>query len=147
MSPTQKESVENRLKQLHEYNRHLAQLIVAWFTFFVTVNYAVMGWLLISLYAAKPVAGSLPHGTRLLPLIVILFALQNVLGICACWVIRSHLLASAALVHQLEASLGEPETPSFQTVPVDVYGGSLLLMTIALVLLLVAWISLLFVCT
>jgi hypothetical protein len=146
MSPTQKESVENRLKQLHEYNRHVAQLIVAWFTFFVTVNYAVMGWLLSTVYAAKPVADSVPHSIWLLRLIVFLFALQNLLGICACRVIRSHLLASASLVHQLEASLAEPELPSFLTVPVDVYGRSLGLMLIALVVLMSAWFSLLFVC-
>jgi hypothetical protein len=75
LSP-QSELNENRLKQVHEYIRHIAQLLIAWFTFFVTVNYAVMGWLLVSLFALRPLTDSHRHSGLVLPLITGLFALQ-----------------------------------------------------------------------
>ena len=150
MPSSQSESVENRLKQLHEYNRHIAQLIIAWFTFFVTANCAVMGWLLVTLSAAKQTADSRHPIEHILPLIVALFALENILGICACLVVRGHFLRRAALAHKIEASLFIPDpegslVSDFQTVPVDLYSKALWLMTIALIFLLLAWCSLLFI--
>jgi hypothetical protein len=151
MPPPQIEAIESRLKQLHEYNRHTAQLIVAWFTFFVTANCAVMGWLLVSLAAAKSGVASHPFSGRVLPVIAVLFAFENILGICACLVVRSHLFHRASLAHDIEDSLSKPDTeshvfPKFQTVPVDLYSKALLLMMMSLIFILLVWCSLPFLC-
>jgi Mn2+/Fe2+ NRAMP family transporter len=150
MPLSQSESIENRLKQLHEYNRQIAQLIIAWFTFFVTVNCAMMGWLLVTLTSAKQIADSHHSIEQVLPLIVVLFALENILGICACFVVRSHFLHRAALTHKIEATLVRTDSESsvvsdFQTVPVGLYSKALWLMTFSLIFLLLAWFSFLFI--
>jgi hypothetical protein len=119
-------------------------MFIAWFTFFVTINYAVMGWLLASLFAAKSLADVQPRSERLLALITVVFALQNLLGFCGCFVVRSHLIERAMLIRQIEAALSSPDAdgtqlPSFETTPVRVYVRTLNLMAVVLVLMLVAW--------
>jgi hypothetical protein len=151
MNTPQLDLVESRLKQLHEYIRHISQQTVSWFTFFVTVNYAVMGWVLVSSFAAKPVLDVQSRSGRVIFLVSIVFAFQNILGILACIVVRSHLLERGALVQQLEALFPKAETevqstPCFQTVPMRLYSRSVSLMIIALIPLLFAWCLLPFLC-
>ena len=39
---------QNRLKQIHDYIRHIFQLSLGWFAFFAGINYVALGWLATS---------------------------------------------------------------------------------------------------
>ncbi len=41
----QQSRFENKIKEIHNNIRHITQLAMSWFVFFVTINYASMGWL------------------------------------------------------------------------------------------------------
>jgi hypothetical protein len=49
-----KEKLENKVKEIHNNIRHITQLAVSWFVFFVTINYATMGWLAVGSTPIKP---------------------------------------------------------------------------------------------
>ncbi len=67
------ESSENKIKELHSNIRHITQLAMNWFAFFVTVNYVTMGWL-----AKGPGdGGANPH---VVSIVARVFIVQNVLG-------------------------------------------------------------------
>ncbi|HEX8072188.1 MAG TPA: hypothetical protein VF546_19735 [Pyrinomonadaceae bacterium] len=44
-SNIQPEVLTNKVKELHSNIRHITQLAMSWFAFFVTVNYVSMSWL------------------------------------------------------------------------------------------------------
>jgi hypothetical protein len=67
-------SLENKFKELHSNVRHITQLAMNWFAFFVTVNYVTMGWL------AKAPDNSNPN-SRIVPIVAGVFIVQNVLGV------------------------------------------------------------------
>jgi len=127
---------ERKLQELHEYVRHVFQLLVGWFTFFATVNYASMGWL------AKPSTPSPSKG--IVWIVAGMFITQNVLGLIACSVVRRYLLDRDAEVLSLErsiasASLGESASPGVSSVPARLYSRTIDLMAWALAAIMVAW--------
>jgi hypothetical protein len=123
-----------RISDLNAYARHSFQLLVSWFTFFVTVNYASMGWL----------AGSRKPGPRIV-LIASMFIAQNLLGILACLAVRRHLLTADKKILGLEQHVvGSPlrvvadldnETP----MPLGLYSWVIFLMVVALITIIIAW--------
>src|ERR1700753_857352 len=63
-------SLNEDLKQAHEYVRHIFQLFLFWFGFFATVNYGAIGWLFQT-----------GHSSSIARIIPAFFIAQNVLAI------------------------------------------------------------------
>jgi hypothetical protein len=133
--------VESCIAERHNYARHIFTSAVGWFTFFVTVNYASMGWLA---GAADKFKGN--HAT--IVLIASLFSTQNLLGIIACLFIRSYffrcnsrILQGQALLLRAEAIAEDQGDLSGQTcLPLRLYSTLIILMIVALAPILAAWI-------
>ena len=124
---------ERKLKEIHEYARQAFQLFVSWFVFFAGVNYATMGWLL------KP---SGPPNRTLLIVVAILFIVQNILGIIACFRVRKYLKQSSSDLLELEkliAGMSESQSEAKSSLPIEFYSAVINLMGLALVGIVAAW--------
>ncbi|MCU1265018.1 MAG: hypothetical protein JWM21_1336 [Acidobacteria bacterium] len=96
MDPEEK---TNKLKERHNNIRHITQLGMSWFAFFVTVNYLTMGWLA---KAPRDQADPFIIGT-----VAVVFIVQNFLGIFGlAWV----LIATMAIKIQID-NLEHASTP------------------------------------
>ncbi len=71
----QQTPLENKIKEMHNNIRQGALLAMNWYVFFVTINYASMGWL-----ATVDNASSTKY---IVVLIALAFIVQNILGIFA----------------------------------------------------------------
>lgn len=81
------------LERRDAFVRHTFQLLVTWFTVFITVNWATMGWLAHSLSQEKP--NPLKH----LPIVSGIFAFQTLLGIIvAVWCGRYFISESKRII-------------------------------------------------
>lgn len=76
--------LENKVKELHNNIRHITQLAMTWFAFFVTTNYVTLGW-----FAKVP---SSTEGEKVNPLMIYIvagvFIIQNCLGILGIELVR-----------------------------------------------------------
>jgi len=128
-----KEFVEASIAERHDYARQIFALAVTWFTFFVTVNYAAMGWLAPNAYKIK----------HALLLIALLFWAQNILGITVCSLMLRHFPNTNRRIAELQKQLMELQslspTPSSETaMPLLFYSQCLKLMIITLVTIMLA---------
>ena len=116
----------DELQQRYEFSRHMFQLFVSWFTVFIGVNTAVLGWV-----AAVVLEGSAPP---LRPLVVlsILLAFQNVLGVIASFLIDKQISRQGDRVKRL----AERNWVAF---PGAMYHHAALLMLAACASYVVAW--------
>lgn len=123
-------------KQVHDYVRHIMTTLVSWFTVFITVNYATLGWLLSKVVGE---GGGGEGSTRKLRLLVaILFIVQNGLGLFAIGAARKYLLRAAGLL------TGRADALQVRLVPQEVYPRAASLMQIALGTVIVAWLGMIF---
>src|SRR5947209_5879515 len=76
------------ITERHDYARHSFTSMVTWFTFFVTVNYASMGWL------ATSKDGALTNASGPIVLVAAVFVTQNILGIIICFVMKNYFVRS-----------------------------------------------------
>jgi hypothetical protein len=124
-----------RISDLNAYARHSFQTLVSWFTFFVTVNYASMGWL----------AGSDNPNTKMVDLIGVMFIIQNLLGIAACLLVKRYLLLTDKKILGLEQHVvGSPlrvvaELDNETPMPLTLYSWVIILMVGALLTIIGAW--------
>ena len=128
-----KEQMERKLREIHEYARHIFQLYIAWFTFFVTANYVSMGWL------AKPN----DDGKSYIALVVgSLFVLQNALGAIATKYVWRCLHGYNVRVTNLEASaLQNYESgDDNSSMPMNLYSAVCILALVTLLTIAVAWV-------
>jgi hypothetical protein len=129
--------LEKRIASSHKYSRHLITNLVYWYAFFVTVNYASMGWFAVQ--------GPNSSGSSLIILIASLFVMQNVLGILACARIKRHILSVRNKIVSYEQSLAGQELDA-ETIevlmPATVYARAIQLMTLGLVAIVLAWTAL-----
>lgn len=130
--------VQTRISEIHQYARHLFSQFVGWFTFFITINYASMGWLIGS-------DTDFTEKGKLLWLISSLFISQNVLGIFACAFFRHRMLKYKESLENYERArcASDSDVPqdlqAVATMPAYLYRLSFLLMIVALLTILVAW--------
>ena len=124
----------SRVSQIHDYSRHLFTSVVGWFTFFITINYASIGWLATGETFDSP--------NKVLLVVAILFVTQNILGIIACLVMRRQFYIYNEEIREIEIAngLGEEATSS-TCLPVRLYSKSLILMITALITILIAWLG------
>ncbi|MDG4562263.1 MAG: hypothetical protein P9E88_13310 [Candidatus Competibacter sp.] len=130
----QREAAERKIKELHEYVRHIFQMFVGWFTFFATVNYATMGWL--SNIIKEP-----NHSNKMIILICVLFITQNLLGIAVCFFLKKYLDEVNKSIENLEIKITNMISFSgkLSSMPVRLYLNSVYLVGIALVLISLGW--------
>ena len=116
---------ENKLKQTHDYIRHIFQLFLTWFTFFATLNYAALGWLATSPKSPRDVSW-------LIEAIAVNFVAQNLLDALAT---RGVYVA----VNKLEGIASKFEAPD-KIVPIAFYRGSVILIGVALIITAAIWV-------
>jgi hypothetical protein len=130
----------NKIKELQNNVRHITQLGMNWFAFFVTVNYLTMGWL-----AKPPSSGGESIDRRIIWRLAGVFIVQNVLGIVGLiWV----LVAATAMkgeVSRLEKLPSNEnndslkEKPKCESIPAALYIGIGISLMVVLALLIWAW--------
>jgi hypothetical protein len=92
----QQTHLENKIKEMHSNIRHITQLAMNWFVFFVTINYATMGWL---------AAGTVNLNPFLMLPIAVVFIIQNWLGIVSLNVTECVITEMGNKVDRFEQSL------------------------------------------
>lgn len=93
------EAIANKIKELHSNVRHITQLAMNWFAFFVTVNYLTMGWL-----AKRPSSAAESIDPNIIKVLALVFIVQNLLvTVGLFWV----LIAAATMKRQVD----EVESP------------------------------------
>lgn len=122
--------LDSELKRRDDYIKHSFQLLVTWFTFFVTVNWATMGWVAFSLKQVTE--------TEFIRIVAGIFAWQSMLGLILCVVaifyIRSQIIRLTELKpDQEEKGLFSSVTPGL------LYQGSIVLMFLALLPVEIVW--------
>lgn len=135
----QRDDIVRQIGELHDYARHVYQLFIAWFTVFVSVNFATMGWL------AKH-EGSPAGNAWLTSLVAILFIVQNILGIIACSFVRACLSGMGEAIRCRETRLVDEDTSESDvgmqvsgTVPLALYKSVAGLIASALLFTTAAW--------
>jgi hypothetical protein len=123
-SDKQSELIVNKIKELHNNVRHITQLGMNWFAFFVTVNYLTMGWL-----AKPPSSGVESINSHIIRVLAGVFIVQNLLGIVGLiWVLRAA-IAMKGEVNRLEKPPSEEnadqqkEKPKCESIPASLYVG------------------------
>lgn len=76
--------LENQYKEINSHVRHVAQLIVTWYTFFVTANIVALGWF------ATTDQTKAAQFAKLTPWLIGLFFFVNILGCAALLYVRSY---------------------------------------------------------
>lgn len=89
--------LENKVKELHTNVRHITQLAMTWFAFFVTTNYLTLGWFAKDVGSANGIANPFMVYT-----VASAFILQNVLGIVGIWMVKKSAKGMAAQVRTYE---------------------------------------------
>jgi hypothetical protein len=141
-SKAEAEHLVRRISDLNDYARHSFQLLVSWFTFFATVNYASMGWLAGS---QRVTPGNVTPGKKMIVLIVVMFITQNLLGIAVCFVVKRQLSTANKKIMGLEQHvIGSPlrvvtELDNETPMPLTLYSWAIILMVFALVTIIGAW--------
>lgn len=131
--PMDKEEIHRKLDEIHEYARQTFQLFIGWFTFFVTVSYAAMGWL------AKPDANS--SLSEFVSVIPSMFISQNIVGMAACWYVWRCLSQYDERVRALEALIprGNGAGDYASSIPMKLYSAVAALAVVALLIIGVSW--------
>jgi hypothetical protein len=140
-SNKQSELIVNKVKELHTNVRHITQLGMNWFAFFVTVNYVTMSWL------AKGPSNETQIDSAIVWRIAFVFIVQNFLGILGLtWV----LVAARAMkvqVSKFENSNSyadnEPQAEGLksESIPIALYIAIGVFLILVLISLIWAWIS------
>ena len=97
LTPDQRDYLKDKVKELHDNVRHITQLGMAWFAFFVTINYLTMGWL-----AKAPASGRESINPYIILIVAGVFILQNVLGIAGICKVNKQAKALAEKVKTYE---------------------------------------------
>lgn len=131
MSP---ESAKIAISEENNYTRHVFTSAIAWFTFFMTVNYASMGWL-------ASAADKLKGNYAAVFLICVLFFFQNCFGIYACIHTHHYFVQSADRLKSFHSAFGEGSDKTFcaSYFPEKFYRKMLVFMVFAMATVLIAW--------
>jgi uncharacterized membrane protein (DUF485 family) len=127
----QHDRIEKVIREIHEYARHTMQLFVAFFTFFVLMNYTTMGFL------AKDLS---QISKEIVSRIAWTFIFQNSLAIVSCVLVAVY-LRRADLDHQkaLAAHPVPPLSVSASVLPKHLYLGILVLSGLTFAVMVRVW--------
>lgn len=142
---------QRKIGELHEYARHAFQLFMGWFTVFIVVNYATMGWLAKdggifrpSSPATSSAAAGGPNMSVILS-VVVLFISQHILGILACSVLARYFRTTNASIVALEDEIKGKDVVRAanagprSTLPLRLYLAILALCAAAMACIATAW--------
>jgi len=136
-------ALDDEFREIHNYVRHVAQLSVAWYTFFVTGNLVAAGWFSWTTTKQDPLL-EMP-GT--VWAVCLVFLAVNVLGILVCAFVRRYFLQADSRIKEILLSLSSDSSssqpPATSPVPLVLLCRSAVLMMLSLVVLMCAWVSLL----
>jgi len=144
--------LENKVKEVHNNIRHITQLTMTWFAFFVTTNFLSLGW-----FAKVPSSKSEKFNSQINPRMICIvagvFIIQNFLGIIGVVMVRKTVIAKT-----LQASIYEnwllstyksyfdqennkPQMNALEYpgVPITLYDRILILLGVVVIFLVVAW--------
>jgi hypothetical protein len=132
--------LDTKIKEMHVYTRVSMQLLVAWFTFFCTINFATLGWL------AKPEKDAVID-IRVQRTLAFIFIAQNILGIVICFVCEHLVRKTDSRITTWEKYLFNHRNPPLLVqyptdtgVPVKAYCWTIRSMIIALLTMITAWV-------
>jgi len=137
-------AVDDYCKEINLHVRHVAQLLVAWYTFFVTANLIAVGWFMTADQSRARLA------RPLLWVLVILFVLVNLLGVLAMRFIRRYLIAADSQLLDLlqsEPISGEDTRIERSPIPLTLYLQMLRIIAVSLLAIVAAWLVIGFVRT
>lgn len=124
--------------ELNQYARHGMQLIVAWYTFFISANLFALGWFY---------TGGIDNTRSILlfrAAICPLFVLVNILGIVLCTaaskIFRKGHRRVVEIIEWISSQQNRSEIEMKSPVPVEMYLKAIALMRISLLGALLAWI-------
>jgi hypothetical protein len=124
-------------KQLHETCRHGLGLYIAWFTFFITVNFVALGWL------AK--ANNDQHNLPFVIFVVVIaiaFIIFIALGVRSALTVKAHIQAAKTELNKMKQVAAEVDPEA--TLPAKLYVRNLHLMMAALIVLSLVWLIVVF---
>lgn len=130
--------LENKVKELHSNVRHVTQLAMNWFAFFVTLNYLTIGWL------AKD-ADTKNVNPLIIRLVATLFIVQNCLGIFGIHWVKKTAKTGAAQITSYENLLlktdgtSRDELLKCKSTPANLYLALAWSLMVILSLLMLAW--------
>jgi len=139
LTKEQQDYLESKIKELQTNVRHITQLAMGWFAFFVTINYASMGWL-----AAKaPGGGSID--SRMIWIIAVVFIVQNILGIFAICGVEKATRVKSKQVHMYEKLIFDEGKPprilKAESIPIKLYTTVERCLSVVLLSLALAWVA------
>lgn len=130
---------DKKITELHSYLRLSVQLVVTWYTFFQTFQFASLGWL----------AKSGPHDAtnRYFMLIAALFFIsQNISSYFTCLAVQKEVMETKRKLDSYEEYVaglnvgGEISAPGDQCLPLNFYNAGLKLMRFSFIPSLAVWI-------
>jgi hypothetical protein len=130
--------IDDQFKEINLHIRHVAQLVVTWYVFFITANLVALGWFVTTdptrTLITKPV----------LWMIVTVFIVVNVLSVIALLAVRRYFAdENVRLTDLIRIIAGQPPLPDAactSPVPAALYRRTVSLMNLSLVALMFAWI-------
>lgn len=130
--------VEDQFKEINNHVRHVMQLLVTWYTFFVASNVVAIGWIATT-DKTRLLTGNLMLGCG----ITGVFVTVNLLGIIALVYIRRYFIETNAKI-SIMVQLIEPETNYHSyfresPAPITLFNISSTLMVLSLLALLSFW--------
>lgn len=88
--------MDNTIERIDGYAKHYFSQLITWFTFFSTVNWAVLGWLSVSI-------NKLEEGdTFIISIVALAFAIKNLLGILMCLLVMHYFIKTHMRLNSLE---------------------------------------------
>ncbi|MEJ7862394.1 MAG: hypothetical protein WKF90_12255 [Pyrinomonadaceae bacterium] len=126
----QQSRIENKVKEMHNNIRHISLLAVNWYVFFVTINYASMGWLAV---------GNASFPKCIIVVIALAFIVQNILGIFALSKtekVVKKMSNQVACYENQPINKGKIEAKS---IPTELYKCLQICMSLVLISLILAW--------
>ncbi len=135
------ELLRMELTELNTYARHHFQLLLSWYTFFLTVNFVVIGWF-TSVLLTGALKASLP-----IVFITVFFLVQIILSHLGCLQARKHFEATKdrcnELLNLLCVQPSEPPSRPRAPIPFPIYSRIITLMCCTLTSFGFFWIALL----
>ncbi len=132
------ESIQTRIREYHEYVRHIFGLFITWFTFFISVNYVGIGW-----FASK---GNDQGKGPSVELVGVMFGVQCVLAIGVCVMLLfyfyhayEHIVSLQQADESMDKHLKGKTSMPRRVYMLSIFGGMLAIVTV-----LVTWLYLAF---
>ncbi len=133
--------IDDQFKEINNHIRHVMQLLMTWYAFFVTGNIIAIGWIATT-DNSKFLKGNFIVGCG----IIGVFISVNLLGVVALLSTRNYFIKTNnrinEMVIQIEAGAKMPLCFRESPAPAELYTISSILMILSLVALLIFWTSL-----